>query len=163
MGTTVAAPDGSRWRVRRRWLERPAPNLRQRFRANREEAIGEGGVEAFFGPSTLVDGPAGIALGVGLLVVLVVVLPVLGVALELVALLFVVLSGLFARVVLRRPWIVVGQDLDDRERRVAFAVEGWGDSVQATRELREAIAAAGPPERLSVGRPLATRPQVPSS
>jgi hypothetical protein len=83
--TTVLAPDGSRWRVPRRWLERPLPGLRRWWRKLR----GESADVSNFG------------LGLDAL-----------------------------------------------------------DSAQATRELREAIASAGPPERLSLGRPLATRPRV---
>jgi len=88
------------------------------------------------------------------------VLPLLGVALELIALFVVIVSGLFGRVVLRRPWIVTAEKLGDPEERVAFAVKGWRDSSEALRELRTAIAAAGPPERLARGKKLATRPAV---
>ncbi|HEY3492299.1 MAG TPA: hypothetical protein VGK43_05065, partial [Solirubrobacterales bacterium] len=101
-------------------------------------------------------GAIGLAIGIG--IVILILFPLLGVALELVALLLVLVYGIFARIVLRRPWIVDAVVTDDGEERVAFAVEGWRDSGAALRELRTAIAAAGPPERLTVGRPLATKP-----
>jgi hypothetical protein len=36
-GSIVTAPDGGRWRVRRRWPDRPLPNLRRLWRQGREE------------------------------------------------------------------------------------------------------------------------------
>lgn len=98
----------------------------------------------------------GIAIAVGIFVVI--LLPLLGIALELIALLLVFFYGLFARIVLRRPWIVEAVEVGDAEERVAVAVEGWRDSSAALHELRTALAASGPPERLTVGRPLATKP-----
>ena len=155
--SSVASPDGRKWKVRRRWTERPVSGLRERWRRTRKEVDGEDvfdglmfadGVEGF--------GAIGAALAIGALILI--LLPLVGVALELVVLLLVLVYGLFARVVLRRPWIIDAVDVEDGEERVAFAVKGWRDSSAALRELRTAIAAAGPPERLSVGRPLATKP-----
>jgi len=157
-GSIVTAPDGGRWRVRRRWVERPFPNLRRRFKANREgvvesvEQLPLGGFEVVDNPTVMIAGVVVIAL------LVLVVLPLLGVALELIALLLLIASGLFGRIVLRRPWIVTAEKLGDPEERVAFAVKGWRDSSEALRELRTTIAAAGPPERLARGKPLATRP-----
>jgi hypothetical protein len=152
--SSVASPDGRTWKVRRRWVERPLPSLRERWR---REDVGGGdildgllladGVEGF--------GAIGAVVAIGALIL--VLLPLVGVALELVVLLLVLAYGLFARVVLRRPWIIDAVDSEDAEERVAFAVKGWRDSSTALRELRTAIAATGPPERLTVGRPLATK------
>lgn len=162
-GSIVTAPDGGRWRVRRRWLERPVPKLRQRYKANRSE-VTAGNIfdatpnldlsEAFAG-----DSPAAVIAAIVLIVIVVfVVLPLLGVALELIGVLFLIGVGLFGRVVLGRPWIVLAEKIGDPEERVAFAVKGWRDSSEALREVRTALAAAGPPERLSRGKPLTTRP-----
>jgi hypothetical protein len=153
--SSITSPDGRTWKVRRRWVERQLPNLRERWR--REDVGGGDILDGLF----LADGVEGFgAIGavVAIGVLILVLLPLLGVALELVILLLVVAYGLFARVVLRRPWIVEAIDVRDGEERVAFAVKGWRDSSSALRELRTAIAAAGPPERLTVGRPLATKP-----
>ncbi len=142
----VKAVDGARWRVRRRWLDRPPPNLRQLWRRNRKEADEVNWLDAAWwteGDSIVL----GIAAVVVLVLVIFVLLPLLGVALELIAVLFLVSSGVVGRVVLRRPWIVEAQKLGDPEERVAFAVKGWRDSSQALRELRTALAAAGPPQR----------------
>lgn len=138
-------------------MERPLPNLRNRFRHGQEEVDGVNVLDGFL-VADATEGWAvlGIAIAVGIVVLI--LLPLLGIALELIALLLVFAYGLFARVVLRRPWIVDAADIDDAEERVAFAVEGWRDSSAALRELRTAIAATGPPARLTIGRPLATKP-----
>lgn len=151
--TVITAPDGRSWRVRRRWVERPVPNLRERWRRSRKEIDGEDVFDGFL----VLDGSEGfgaIGIAIGIAIVLLILFPLLGVALELVVLLLVLVYGIFARVVLRRPWIVDAVVVDDAEERVAFAVEGWRDSSAALHELRTAIAAAGPPERLSRARRL---------
>ena len=157
-GSIVRAPDGARWRVRRRWLERPLPNLKRRFKANREEVVesveglplgGFGGIDS---PAVLIAGAAAAAL------LVLVLLPLLGIALELIGVLLVLLAGLFGRLLLGRPWIVEAVKVGDPEERVAFAVKGWRDSNAALRELRTTLSASGPPERLTHGKPLATRP-----
>jgi hypothetical protein len=153
----VKSPDGRRWRVRRRWVDRPVPSLREWFRRGRREVDGEDVVDGLFVADGF-DGLGAIGAAIAIGVLILVLLPVLGVALELVALLLVLTYGLFARIVLRRPWIVEACDVEDEEDRVAFAIKGWRASSVALRELRTAIAAAGPPERLTVGRPLATAP-----
>lgn len=159
-GSIVIAPDGGGWRVRRRWLERPFPNLRRRFKANREGVV-EGVEQLPLGSFDVVDSPAALIIGVvAVAVVVLVVLPLLGVALELIGVLVLLGSGLLGRLLLGRPWIVTAEKLGDPEERVAFAVKGWRNSSEALRELRATIAAAGPPERLAHGNPLATRPAV---
>ena len=155
----IASPDGRHWKVRRRWADRPLPNLRERFRRGRKEVDGEALLDGWLildGSSGL--GAIGIAVGVGFLILI--LLPLLGIALELAVLLLVLVYGLFARIALRRPWIVEAIPVGDPEDRVVFAVEGWRDSSTALRELRATIAASGPPDRLTVGRRLATRPGV---
>lgn len=110
--------------------------------------------EAFAG-----DSPAAVIAAIVLMVVVVfVVLPLLGVALELIGVLFLLGAGLFGRVVMGRPWIVIAEKVGDPEGRVAFAVEGWRESGEALRELRTALATEGPPKRLARGEKLATRP-----
>jgi hypothetical protein len=156
-GTLVTSPDGRAWKVRRRWVERPLPNLRHRFRRGQEEVKGESVLDGLL-IADATEGWAFLGIAVAIGIVVVILLPLLGVALELIALLLVLVYGLFARVVLRRPWIVEAVDAGDVDERAAFAVKGWRDSSAALRELRTALASTGPPERLSVGRPLATKP-----
>lgn len=156
-GSPITSPDGRAWKVRRRWVEGPRPSLLKRWRHRRKEVDGWDVLDGLF-LADFVGGFGAIGGAVAVGIVALVLLPLVGLALELVVLLLIVGYGLFARVILRRPWVVEAADVEDAEERVAFAVEGWRDSTAALRELRTAIAAAGPPERLTVGRPLATKP-----
>ncbi len=156
---TVRTPDGERWRVRRRWLDRPMPKLGRHFGDGTRDAAAEGALEGSLGGLT--DSPvAAIVGGVLLFLILLVLLPLLGVALEIVALILVLGSGLFGRLLLGKPWWVeavpVGGDVEDR---AVYAVKGWRLSKEAVRELATALEATGePPERLARGERLATRP-----
>lgn len=151
----MTAPDGTQWRVRRRWLEQPQPDLRRRFKTNRKEA----GESAEWLPFDGIDSPAALIAGVVVVALIVlVVLPLLGVALELIGILIVLSSGLLGRVLLGRPWIVETVRVGDSEERAAFAVKGWRQSSEALRELRTALATTGPPQQITGGRTLATRP-----
>jgi hypothetical protein len=158
----VTAPDGAQWRVRRRWVDRPLPDLWRRWQSSREEISGgdllEGAWNVDFGEAFQGDSPAAVIAGIVLLVLVVfVLLPLLGVALELIALIFLLGSGLLGRVLLGRPWIVEATNVDNPEPRAAYAVKGWHQSSEALRELRTAVAASGRPE-IAVGRRLETQP-----
>jgi hypothetical protein len=153
----VTAPDGAQWRVRRRWMDRPLPDLRRRFKANRKEVHAGNALDGLSGLdlSGALDAssPAlAIAAVILMLLVVFVLLPLLGVALELIALVFLLGSGLIGRVLLGRPWIVEATKIDDPEERAAYAVEGWRQSSEALQELRTAIATAGPPDRPAFNR-----------
>jgi hypothetical protein len=154
----VTAPDGGTWRVRRRWLDRPMPNLRRLWRKGKREGSAEDLLDAGFALEAVDAFWPTVAIAIFVALVILVLLPLLGIALELIALIFLLVSGLFSRIVLRRPWIVTAEKLGDPEERVAFAVKGWRDSSEALRELRTTLAAAGPPERLARGEKLAARP-----
>jgi hypothetical protein len=153
----VTSPDGRSWKVRRRWVEGPKLGLRKRLRLGRDEVKGWDALDGLF-VADFIGGFGTIGLAIGIGIVVLILLPILGIAIELVVLLLVFGYGLFARVVLRRPWIVEAVDVEDGEERVAFAVEGWRNSSAALRDLRTAIAAAGPPERLSRARRLGASP-----
>jgi hypothetical protein len=129
-------------------MDRPLPNLRRRFRANREEATQAGGIDAF-GALGAADSPwLVIAAAVGVVLFIFVLLPLLGVALELIALLLVFSSGVLGRALLGRPWVVEAANLDNPERSVAFEVKGWQASRRAIERLKAAISATGPPDSL---------------
>lgn len=128
------------------------PSLKRPWRKTNEEAGDTWGLGAGFDAMT--GGPFVLLL----VAVVVIFVLVVGIAFELLAVALLLGGGLVARVVLRRPWVVEAVNVENPEERVAFAVKGWRDSETALRELRAAIAATGPPERLTVGRPLATKP-----
>jgi hypothetical protein len=151
-GAVITSPDGHRWRVGRRWMDRSMPDLRQRFRANGERTAEDGG--DFLNALTLPDfdlldfddSPLGaIAIAVGALLLFLVLLPLIGVALELALLLVLFWSGIVGRVFFGRPWVVAAVDLDDPERSAAFAVKGWRRSGPAVEELKRTIAVSGTP------------------
>jgi hypothetical protein len=153
------APDGSRWRVRRRWLDRPLPNLRRRFRRDTAEEARDGLFRGFDVFDLASDVWWALAAAVVVFVFLLVLLPLLSLVLQIVAVLILLSSGLFGRLVLGRPWIVEAVPVDgDPELRAVFAVKGWRESGQAVAELRTAITAAGVPPDLVRGERLATRP-----
>jgi hypothetical protein len=118
----------------------------------------EGAWNVDFGEAFQGDSPAAVIAAIVLLVIAVfVLLPLLGVALELIALIFLLGSGLLGRVLLGRPWIVLAEKIGDHEERVAFAVKGWRQSSEALHELRTAVAASGRSD-IAVGRRLTTQP-----
>ena len=147
----MTSPDGTRWRVRRRWLDRPLPDLRRRLREYREEGMSDEALDGLM----VVDLADSIWLGALLagLVVLIafVLLPLIGVAIELILLVLLLGSGLIGRVVLRRPWTVEAKNLDNEGLSASYAVKGWQRSGQAATEIATAIEASAPPERIAEG------------
>jgi hypothetical protein len=141
-GEIVRSPDGERWRVRRRWLDHPVPQLRRALEDRRGELAVEGAAEMLSVDSSFA---AGIALAVGFAVVIFVVLPLVGLALELILLIAILGFGLIGRLVFRRPWIVEATNLDQPQRSVEFGVRGWGESGRAVAQLSTAIQATGVP------------------
>jgi hypothetical protein len=132
-------------------MDRQVPNVRSRLRESREEALGESALNAL-GPLDFLDHPGfTIAVLVGAALFFLVLLPLLGIALELIVLLLILWSGIVGRVVLGRPWIVEAVNLDDAGRSRTFAVKGWQGSGRAIEELGTAISVSGPPEHISEG------------
>jgi hypothetical protein len=84
-----------------------------------------------------------------------VLLPLIGIALELALLALLLTSGLFGRVVLRRPWTIEAVAVEATARRSAFAVTGWRRSRQALAALAAAVETTGPPTVLAEAQPLA--------
>jgi hypothetical protein len=154
----VRAPDGSRWRVGKRWIERRPPRLHKRL---------SGGLDGGEKGSLIWDG-ANIADAIGSIwgagglivfavVVIVVVLPILGLAIELVLLLLFLFFGLVARLCFGRPWIVeaapigAGRDHEERET-VVRRPSGWRASGEAIAQMRNEIEVSGRPAAAEVDR-----------
>jgi hypothetical protein len=135
-------------------MDRPLPDLRHRFRANRNESVAETGFDALNAVDLLDSPVAAVAVAAAVLLFFLILLPLIGLAFELLLVLIVIWSGLAARVVLGRPWIVEAVDVDDSTRSIAFGVKGWRGSSQAIEEVKRAIATSGPPERISEGEPV---------
>jgi hypothetical protein len=152
-GPTVVSPDGARWKVRRRWLERPLADLRRRIRERRREIDAGDALDAIWVLDGVDSLGVAISLSVAAILVVVVLLPLLGIALELVVVLVVVAWGAFARIALRRPWVIEARNLDDATRSSSYAVPGWRASGRAIEELRAAIAVGGPPDADALHHP----------
>lgn len=142
-------------------MDRDAPNLRRRFRRNEKES------DSWFDLPLpdLFDGVAGLMILAATVAVLIllffVLLPLIGLLLELLVLFAVLSSGLFGKLLLGRPWTVEAANLDDPERSVAYAVKGYRRAGDAVGELASAIGAAGPPQRLTAGeRTILPRPEA---
>lgn len=126
----ATAPDGSRWKLGRRWF----PRHRKWKRADLPESIDPGGWSA-----TIVDdlGVVGLILTallvlVGLVFLILLAFNVVVIAIELLVLLTLFTAGLFGRVVLRKPWTVFaasGPYTVERE------VVGWRGSRRLIDEL----------------------------
>ena len=150
-GKQATAPDGTRWRVRRRWLDRPLPDLRKRLNEYREENTGEGMLDGFWYIGTGDSPWVGIAIAVGVILLVFLVLPLIGIAIELILIVLLLGSGLVGRVVLRRPWTVEARNLDAPERTASYAVKGWQRSGRAATEIATAIELSAPPARIAEG------------
>lgn len=147
----MTSPDGARWRVRRRWLDHPLPDLRKRFSEYREENSGEGMLDGFWFIDTGDSPWIGIAMAVGVILLVFLLLPLIGVAIELILLVLLLGSSLAGRVVMRRPWTVEAQNLDAAERSASYAVKGWQRAGRAAAEIATAIEASSPPDRIAEG------------
>jgi hypothetical protein len=135
-------------------MDRPLSNLRKRFRKARKETSPIHAYDGFSALDVIGDsGWAGLALGLAVLLLIVIFLPLLGVALELIVVLLIFSSGIVGRVVFGRPWTVEAINLDDDKRSIAFGVKGFRKAGRGVEELATILAAGGPPDRLSEGSP----------
>lgn len=111
----------------------------------------EGGLEALSGGA---GDSIPLAIGVAVVVALLVffLLPLIGVALEIVLLLMLLSSGIVGRVLLRRPWTIEAINLGHPQRSAAFAVKGWRRSSQVIEELSRTLPASGLPQQVAGAR-----------
>jgi hypothetical protein len=137
--------------VRRRWLNRGLPSLRKHVREAKEETAESGTLDGLMVLDGFGGGWAGAAIAGTVVVAVLVLLPLIGIALELIVLAVLLASGLAGRVIFGRPWIVEARNLDDGERSVAYGVKGFRRAGEAVEELAGALSASGPPERLVAG------------
>jgi len=113
-----------------------------------DKAALEGGLEALTTPA--VDSlPVAIGLAIAVALFVFILLPLIGVALEIVVLLVLLTSGIVGRVLLRRPWTIDAVNLSHPQRSAAFAVKGWGQSSRAIEELSRTISVSGLPTQMS--------------
>jgi hypothetical protein len=126
-------------------MDRPLPGLRHRFRAKRAESVGDVALDPFVALDVLDSPVAALVVAIAALLLFLILLPLIGFLFELLVVLLLVWSGIAARLVLGRPWIVEAVDLDNAERSTEFAVKGLRRSGRAIDELAQAIATDGTP------------------
>jgi hypothetical protein len=127
-------------------MDKPLPDPRGRFRRDSDRSLADAGIETL-NAIDLMDSPvAALAVAGAALLIFIVLLPLIGFFIELLLVLLVVWSGLAARLVLGRPWIVRAANLDDATQSAAFPVKGWRGSGRAVEELKRVIAVSGKPD-----------------
>ena len=129
MARKVVAPDGSTWKVGRRWR----PERFRVWRPGRRNVLEYGGLELM----------GGVVLGVVVVVFFFVVIPVVSVALEIVVFLVLLVAGIATRVLRRRPWTV--QAVCDPWERHTWLVVGWRASRAKIDAAADAIERTGSP------------------
>lgn len=149
MARKVVSPDGTRWRVGRRWLSR-----RPRWRGRKKKEKGSGDGFDLFDLLDL-DIPviggviAAVAIAVALvaLVVLAVtlVLPAVILLIEVVAIALIAGVGLAARVLLRRPWTVQAVNTGTGDLHV-WNVVGWRSSGGLVDRVADALTRGDAPQ-----------------
>jgi hypothetical protein len=149
---SIVAPDGRRWKVRRRWAPRLGKESawgRFRHRVGRTarrtgDVVGGGdpGCLDVFGEGILIA----LAIVAAVLIVLFVLVPLIVAVVDLVFVLLVALLGVVVRIVFRRPWTVEAV-ADDGERHT-WRIVGWRDSgeqiTRAAEQLAAGLAPSGP-------------------
>jgi hypothetical protein len=133
----VIAPDGTTWVVRRQAL--PGANRRIRIRRLvRLRDVGDLGLLAD-------PHPAGVVLGLVALVAVTLVVallaPLLLLAVELLVVLVGLAAGLFARLVLGRPWVVEAVPDSPGVQPLSWRVSGWSASRRAIEQVAQGLRA----------------------
>jgi hypothetical protein len=139
----VSTPNGQVWRVSRRWSRRQLPRWRK-------ARVGRPGDSA----DTLLSIPdfgAADDIGTAILAALAavvfvfVLIPLLLFGLELVLLGLAVATGMFARTLLGRPWVVQAQQVGPADEPISWRATGWRHSSRLIDEVSEALQAGRDP------------------
>lgn len=138
--TRVTAPGGAEWVVRRQWTPRTTQLARRlwssvvhRRRRRRERGEDPAWPEWVEGIGWIPSELGWLFVVILAAVVAVLVFGVVAVVIDVVVAAVLVLAGVIARVVFRRPWTV--EALPDRGERLTRSVVGWGASIRARDEL----------------------------
>jgi hypothetical protein len=145
----VTAPDGARWSVRRQWAPRlHGRGLRSRMssrRANRRRkrsAKSDDTRDRWYDhldvPFDGLDELAWVVLAIAVIVVLVLFgIPLILAVIDALLFLVLLISGVVARLLLRRPWTV--EATSDRGDRLLDQVAGWRASGVRRNEMAERL------------------------
>lgn len=140
MRRRIVAPDGTQWRVGRRWLP-DRPRLRRRGRKDRDFDAVETGADA----GDLFDLGIFALFAVALLVVTVVLFPLVVLILEIVLVVLLAIAGLVGRTVGGRPWVVRARAKDGGVQQT-WEVKGFRASGARRDEIAERLRSTGRPD-----------------
>lgn len=129
---TVRSPDGTTWRVGRRWWPW-SPRQREIDRPDAADLIDLGGADDVLGAVVVV-----FTVIVLVVILFTVVLPFIALAVELILLLLAFFWGIAARLVLRRPWTIQARASDGRE--LTWRAKGFRRSGRVRDAVAEALA-----------------------
>lgn len=138
----IRSPDGERWVVSRQWVKGPKIRWGARRKPDPDDLL-----FLDITPLDFVDSPSGIVFGIvititiGVVIALTafVVLPLLGIAVELAIVLVLLGYGIAGRVFFRRPWVIEAKNLDNPLRSREFKVVGWQRSRDAIPGVEQLI------------------------
>lgn len=141
LGRRVYGADNREWVVGRRWLP---------WKPRRRGKLGEAS-DAFhgidFGFDLLDEGPLGLLITIIVAIVfvlfLVFVLPLILTLLEIVLVLVLLPLFVVARIVLRKPWIIVARTKGPPPEERTVSASGWRASTQAMEGLIQEIRSRG--------------------
>jgi hypothetical protein len=151
----VTSPDGDRWRIKRHWLDRPVPKIREAIQAADDRSPVDRGLDLWAIPDVSDGLPAAIGIAIAAVILILVFLPLIGIVLEVAILLLLLCSGIVGKVFLRKPWVIEVVNLENPERSSLFAVGGWQQSQRAIEALVQRIPVSGVPQGIPEGTPLA--------
>lgn len=128
VGRRVYGADNREWFVGRRWL----PWKPRRRRGSADALDVADGMHVGIDIS---DGPVSIILGILVVGVVILLFPVIITALEVVLVLVLLPLFVVARLILRKPWIIVARTKGPHPEERTAVVSGW----RASREAMEAM------------------------
>ncbi len=129
----VTAPDGRRWTVGRRWLSRRRRLARADLSDATPDFLDFGGADDLGVLGMIL---AAIALFFVTIFLVLVLFNVVAIAIELTLVIFLLVAGVFGRVVLRRPWIVRARNGDTSHE---WPVVGWRASRRTIADVSERL------------------------
>jgi hypothetical protein len=131
----VTDPDGTTWKVGRRWLP-DWPRLRERRRTDGEGLsvadLGDAGFDDALGVALVVVG-----IVLVLLLLTTVIFPVLVLTLELLIALVLLVGGITGRLLFRRPWTIRARS---EHRELTWQATGFRRSGRVRDEVASALA-----------------------
>lgn len=147
----VDAPDGVEWRISRRWLTyRPQFGRPRRGEIASESLLNAGPAWPDVGNVDLGEGMLLVAVAVAIALILI---PVLFLGIELIVVGVLLASGVMARTIFRKPWVVEARSSDPltSARLLEWQVRGWRKSGKLIGQVASELSAGREP--LDAGLP----------